>query len=132
MSEKTSSTKKKPTKVKEPVGVKTTKKEETKKVEKLDEVYTYKGEGELIQDKPTQPLQVTPPIQQIKTLSNKDTFNALVTDGTDFTLSYMGSLIYDSVGKLNKVFKDLKFEEEYFILYGDKYSYDGLSLSFKR
>jgi hypothetical protein len=47
-------------------------------------------------------------------------------------LNSMGSLIYDSVGKLNKIFKDLKFEEEYFLLYGEKYSYDGLSFNFKR
>lgn len=104
--------------------IKKHKKAAKKKEETIIENYQYSGEGELIQDKPSTPL--------IQNISNKTRYYNLANDGLNFTLIYRGSLIYDTIGKLNKIFNDLTFEDDYFTLYGQQYSYDGLCFKFKR
>lgn len=112
-----------------------------KKEAVITEQYQYKGEGELIMDKPSEPLQVSiqEPVQITipepvikKGFSNKEIFENLSRERQNFVLKYNGSLIYDTEGKLNKISKDLSFEEDYFVLYGRKYLYDGLNFKFKR
>lgn len=124
---KKSTTKKAPAKkkiVKEEVV-----KEEPKN-EIITEQYQYKGEGQLIMDKPSTPLTLIEPVKQP---SNKEIFENLSREKQFFTLKYNGSLIYDSEGKpYSKIFNDLSFEEDGFILYNKKYSYDGLNFKFKR
>jgi hypothetical protein len=123
----------------------------------LIEKYQYKGEGDLIIDRPDTPLKLNEEkhkeekkidrkkrkpqviekqetvennikVEQ-KNLSNRELFNNLILDGNSFILKYKGNIIFDlDRDKL----KDLDFQENGFYFYGVIYSYDGLSFKFKK
>jgi hypothetical protein len=104
----------------------TTRKTTKKKEEKIVEKYQYKGDKEeLIMDKPSTPLikkNVNPVIK-----SNKELYESYVKELVNFSLSVNNEVLYDS--KLDKK-KDfpIVFENDFFILYGKKYSYNGLKI----
>lgn len=59
--------------------------------------------------------------------SNKELYESYIKDLKNFSLILNGEVIYDS--SLDK-FKEypVKFENDYFVLYGRKYSYNGLKI----
>ena len=124
------------------------KKNETPKVESLNAEYKYdakKGE-KLIVDKPLYPLKKVEPeevklkevklekvkpknnnIQMQKPLipkTNGEIYDAYIKELKNFKLVYNGDVIFDST--LSKNNTTLKFEADYFVLFGKKYSYNGL------
>ena len=103
----------------------------------LNAEYKYDAkEGEkLITDKPSKPLkkvkqevkkkeniQMQKPSTPIKT--NGQIYEAFIKELKDFKLVYNGDTIFDST--LSKNNTTLKFEADYFVLFGKKYSYNGL------
>jgi len=105
--------------------------------------YEYKvtGDEKLIVDTPSEPLNKKPlkekPLKETK--KNKDMqkpttpiktngqiYNAYISELKDFKLVYNGDIIYDST--LAKNVTNLEFETDYFILFGKKYSYNGLRI----
>jgi len=117
-------------------------KEKTKKVQEkpkpvvkkkeieITESYQYNGEGDLIIDKPSQPLIRKEPImkeQKPAVKSNKELYESYVKELVNFSLSINNEILYDSsLDKLKEY--PVKFENDYFILYGKKYSYNGLRI----
>ena len=107
------------------------KKNPIKKKEDLTEVFTYQpGENEtLIMDKPSEPLIATvtvkkeDPTPMLKT--NKELYESYIKELKKFCLTLNGEVIYDSSIDKSKV-SPLAFEEDYFVLFGKKYSYNGL------
>ena len=59
--------------------------------------------------------------------SNKELYESYIKDLKNFSLILNGDVIYDS--SIDK-FKEypVRFENDYFILYGRKYSYNGLKI----
>lgn len=82
------------------------------------EKYQYKGEGELIMDKPSIPL---------KPKTNKQLYESYIRELVNFSLSVNNEVLYDSTLDRKKEIK-IRFEDDYFILYGKKYSYNGLKI----
>ena len=114
--------------------LKNTKKEvQSKKIEKkedLTEVYTYvPTENEkLIMDKPSEPLKHSK-LEEIKPIlkTNKELYESYIKELKKFCLTLNGEIIYDSSIDKSKI-SPLVFEEDFFILYGKKYSYNGLKV----
>jgi len=112
----------------------TTKKNiKTSDVENINAVYKYEAkEGEeLVMDKPSVPVEKQEvkkqkiemkPSAPVKT--NGQIYDAYIKELKEFKLVYNGDIIYDST--LSKVNTNLKFEADYFVLFGKKYSYNGL------
>jgi hypothetical protein len=111
------------------------KKKATSKKREFTEQYQYiPGENEeLIMDKPSEPLNklVEEPISikeiNSKVKSNKELYESYIKELKKFSLSINGDVIYDSsIDKTGE--SPVKFENDYFILYGKKYSYNGLKI----
>ncbi len=110
--------------------------------EKINAEYKYNivDDEKLIVDKPSKPLGVktletktskmeirkNDKIKKSVTLTqtNGQIYNAYIKELKDFKLVYNDDIIYDST--LAKSMINLKFESDYFILFGKKYSYNGL------
>ena len=126
------------------------KKKETKeKTEKLNAVVSYEGEGELLSDissskplkdttkkkktKKTSKKKIEEKVEIIKEIkvekTEKEIFNDVLSSGEYFFLKYNGTIIYDSIKNKESI---LIFQKHGFILDGDKYSYSGLNLKFKK
>jgi len=122
------------------------KKTETKeKSKKLNAVVSYEGEGELLSDissskplkkkktKKTTKEKVEEKVEIIKEIvvekSEKEIFNEILESGDDFFLKHNGTIIYDSIENKESI---IIFQKQGFILDGNKYSYTGLNLKFKK
>lgn len=124
------------------------KKSTTKTTKKLEivEKYTYKSDEkvELITDKPSNPLNKIKKedkssiknnevnIDSMKNVhdkikTNKELYESYIVDLKNFSLVVNGEVIYDSSIDKSKV-SPVKFENDFFILYGRKYSYNGLRI----
>jgi hypothetical protein len=108
--------------------------EENKKKNKLIEKYTYipEGDEQLIVDRPSEPLNiqnVNEPMTQDKVIvkSNKELYESYIKELKNFSLSINGDVVYDSSIDRSKEYP-VKFENDFFILYGKKYSYNGLKI----
>jgi hypothetical protein len=106
------------------------------KKKEIDENYQYKpSDGEkLIIDKPSEPLKkqnffMKESAKDIKSItkSNKELYESYVKDLVNFSLSVNNEVLYDSTLDRTKEFP-IKFENDFFILYGRKYSYNGLKI----
>lgn len=119
-------------------------KTEISKDESLNAEYKYEAkEGEeLITDMPSTPLQKVEPVKEVKQevknnkiqmqkpstpiKTNGQIYEAYIKELKDFKLVYNGDVIFDST--LSKNNSTLKFEADYFVLFGKKYSYNGLRI----
>lgn len=106
------------------------KKKTTKKRESTEQYQYIAGENEeLIVDRPSEPLEPKIEIKKeavvIKT--NKELYESYIKELKKFSLSLNGDIIYDSSIDTTGV-SPIKFENDYFILYGKKYSYNGLKI----
>jgi hypothetical protein len=109
------------------------KKTYTKK-DKMIESYQYKSEDDdqLIVDRPSEPLnkkessRMKHEHMQI-TKSNKELYESYIKELKNFSLSINGEIMYDSSIDKSKE-SPIKFENDYFILYSKKYSYNGLKI----
>jgi len=109
------------------------KKKNSTKKSGLIEKYTYVPDEnvELIMDRPSEPLinkvQNIKYEQKVIVKSNKELYESYIKELKYFSLSINNEVIYDSsIGKSNE--SSIKFENDYFILYGKKYSYNGLKI----
>lgn len=105
-----------------------------KKKENLIENYQYIPEvnEELIMDKPSEPLtkkqDSTMKFEQKPVLkSNKEIYESYIKELKYFCLNLNNDVIYDSSIDTSKE-SPLRFENDFFILYGKKYSYNGLKI----
>jgi hypothetical protein len=117
-----------------------------KKEDVIVEKYQYVAdEGEkLLMDKPSEPvikkiekvekdLNFSVISNEIKIekkvimKSNKELYESYIKDLKYFSLNLNGDVIYDSSIDKSKQ-SPLKFENDFFILYGKKYSYNGLKI----
>lgn len=126
--------------IKHDVKKKTNKKRE---LEIIEQYHYNEGENEsLIMDKPSEPLkkeknknieikdmpkkvQVILPKVEVK--SNKELYESYIRELKNFILSLNGDIIYDSSIDKSKE-SPLFFENDFFSLYGKKYSYNGLKI----
>jgi hypothetical protein len=105
----------------------------------LTEKYQYVPEEneELIMDKPSEPLEIEADKNEVIVMkvkseriiikSNKELYESYIKELKKFSLSINGEIIYDS--SIDKTIETpVKFENDYFILYGKKYSYNGLKI----
>jgi len=105
--------------------------------EMLIEKYEYKGEGELMVDRPPVPLEeINQEIIPIKVIekqpepvSNKNTFNKLILTKSPFILKHNNVIIFDS--QKDRIL-DISFQDEYFIVKNKTYVYGGLSFKNKK
>ena len=111
-----------------------TKKKPTSKKRESTEQYQYVPEEneQLIMDRPSEPLNKTQsPImkseQKVAVKSNKELYESYLKELKNFSLSLNSEVIYDSSIDKSKE-SPLKFENDYFVLYGKKYSYNGLKI----
>jgi hypothetical protein len=117
------------------------KKKSTKKLE-ITEQFQYIPENneQLIVDKPSEPLKIKKKEVILETLnkkeniklekvikSNKELYESYIKELKFFSLSVNNDIIYDSSIDKSKELP-LKFDNDYFILYGKKYSYNGLKI----
>lgn len=110
------------------------------KKKKITEQYQYIPEEneELIIDKPSEPLNLKKEsimktqieINKPSIKSNKELYESYLKELKQFSLSINGEVIYDSTLDKTKEYS-VKFENDYFILYGKKYSYNGLRIQKK-
>ena len=103
------------------------------------ENYQYNSEPDevLIMDKPSEPLNkisietkkdnIMKSEQKPILKSNKELYESYVKELKYFSLSLNNDIIYDSSIDNSKE-SPLKFENDFFILYGKKYSYNGLKI----
>jgi hypothetical protein len=99
----------------------------------LIEQYQYVPEEneKIIIDKPSVPLfkeeninYYVPPAQS---KTNKELYESYIKGSKKFILTINSEVIYDStIDKTGEM--PLKFENEFFVLYGKKYSYNGLRI----
>lgn len=108
-------------------------KSSTKK-EKIIESYQYTPEDndQLIIDRPSEPLNKKESHnikfdQKQITKSNKELYESYIKELKYFSLSINGEIMYDSSIDKSKI-SPIKFENDFFILYGKKYSYNGLKI----
>lgn len=104
----------------------------------LTEKYQYVPEEneELIMDRPSEPLEIEDKnevivmkmkSEKVVIKSNKELYESYIKELKKFSLSINGEIIYDS--SIDKTTQSpVKFENDYFILYGKKYSYNGLKI----
>ena len=118
------------------------KKKSTKKLE-ITEQFQYIPENneQLIVDKPSEPLTIkkeevlseslnkkeSMKLEQKVVKSNKELYESYIKELKFFSLSINNDIIYDSSIDKSKELP-IKFDNDYFILYGKKYSYNGLKI----
>jgi len=107
-----------------------------KKRESTEQYQYIPGENEqLIIDRPSNSLnKIQSPImkseqkiEKIVVKSNKEIYQSYLKELRNFSLNLNNEVIYDSSIDKSKD-SPLKFENDYFILYGKKYSYNGLKI----
>jgi len=111
------------------------KKKTTKKRESTEQYQYVPGENEeLIMDRPSEPLNKISIMkseqkfeQKVVVKSNKELYESYLKELKKFSLSLNSEVIYDSSIDKSKE-SPLKFENDYFVLYGKKYSYNGLKI----
>lgn len=100
-----------------------------------------KIKGDLIIDMPTSPLKKSNKSidldKKIESLSikidkkimksNKELYESIIKELKQYSLCLNGDIIYNSSIDKSKDYP-LKFENDYFVLYGKKYSYNGLKI----
>ena len=98
------------------------------KKDKMIETYQYKPEDneKLIVDRPSEALNKKESTrmkhEQLPiTKSNKELYESYIKELKNFSLSINGEIMYDSSIDKSKE-SPIKFENDYFILYGKKYS----------
>ncbi|MCK9415775.1 hypothetical protein M0Q97_03840 [Candidatus Dojkabacteria bacterium] len=114
--------------------------QEIKKKKKADivEKYQYVPEvnEQLIVDKPSEPLKIeemksdnekNKKMEQRIVKSNKELYESYIKELKYFSLCINNDIIYDSSIDKSKELP-IKFDNDYFILYGKKYSYNGLKI----
>lgn len=115
-------------------------KKTTEMVEDVSAVYRYEVEGDevLLMDKPSEPLIIesSEPIKNkepemkktsVPVKTNGQIYEAYIKELKSFKLIYNGDVVYDStLSKNNNA--NIKFEADYFVLFGRKYSYNGLRI----
>mgnify|MGYP005856084349 CR=1 FL=1 len=102
--------------------------------DKPDEIITSKYKykpgknDELIVDKPSTPLILNnKKDEKVIVKSNKELYESYIKDLNNFSLSINGEIMYDSsIDKSN--ITPLYFDNDFFVLYGKKYSYNGLRI----
>lgn len=101
---------------------------ENKSDDLLTSNYIPKNNEKLIVDKPSTPLTLKrKKIENVAMKSNKELYESYIKDLKNYSLVLNGEVVYDSsIDKSNK--KPLLFENDYFVLYGKKYSYNGLRI----
>lgn len=96
----------------------------------LTENYQYSpGKNEkLIVDRPSVPLNKNELKEQKVTIkSNKELYESFIKELKNFSLSVNGEVLYNSsIDKSGNL--PVKFENDYFVLFGKKYSYNGLKI----
>ena len=117
-------------------------KKKSKKIEIIEQYNYVPSENEqLIMDKPSDPLkiEIKPselnkkeiPVMKFEpkiiAKSNKELYESYVKELKNFSLSINNEIIYDSSIDKSKE-SSIKFENDYFVLYGKKYSYNGLKI----
>ena len=108
------------------------KKRTPKKKESTEQYQYIPGENEeLIIDKPSEPLNKKDSIimksEKTNVKSNKELYESYIKELKKYSLSINGEIIYDSsIDKTGQC--PVSFENDYFILYGKKYSYNGLKI----
>jgi len=117
-------------------------KKKSKKIEIIENFQYVAGEGEqLIIDKPSEPLVKNITSEQTKkdslimkiekqqntVKSNKELYESYIKELRYFSLSINGETIYDSSIDKSKD-TPIKFDNDFFVLYGKKYSYNGLKI----
>lgn len=102
----------------------------TVKAEKINAAYKYEGEGELIMDRPSEPLNKMDNIEEVVVIeSKKSIYTKLSLLNESFILKYMGDIIFDSdIDKIDK----LEFQDDIVFCKGLTINYSGLSLKFKK
>jgi CMP-N-acetylneuraminic acid synthetase len=85
----------------------------------------------LIIDKPSVPLfreeRINYCVPPVPSKTNKELYESYIKESKKFVLTINSEVIYDStIDKTGEM--PLKFENEFFILYGKKYSYNGLRI----
>lgn len=94
-----------------------------KKEPVIREVYTYKPSSpdeKLFMDRPSQPVKA------VKEMSNKDIYNEFLHNtNKEFEIHFRGNKIFDSI--LSDRDK-LKFENEFFYIFGKKMLYNGIRI----
>jgi len=109
------------------------KRKQTKKRESTEQYQYVPDENEeLIMDRPSEPLnKIQLPNmkyeQKVAVKSNKELYESYLRELKNFSLSLNSEVIYDSSIDKSKE-SPLKFENDYFVLYGKKYSYNGLKI----
>lgn len=115
------------------------KKKNTSKKVDIIEKYQYIPEAneQLIVDRPTESLKKIDEmklnneknikLEQRIVKSNKELYESYIKELKHFSLSINNDIIYDSSIDKSKE-SPIKFDNDYFILYGKKYSYNGLKI----
>jgi homoserine dehydrogenase len=115
------------------------KKKNTSKKVDIIEKYQYIPEAneQLIVDRPTESLKKIDEMklnnekniknEQHIVKSNKELYESYIKELKFFSLSINNDIIYDSSIDKSKE-SPIKFDNDYFILYGKKYSYNGLKI----
>lgn len=116
------------------------KKKQPSKKKELTEKFHYTPEDneQLIIDRPTEPINKKEEFMrhQMKfekkptVKSNKELYESYLKELKKFTLIMNGEVIYDSSIDKSKE-SPVKFENDFFVLYGKKYSYNGLKIQKK-
>lgn len=97
--------------------------------------------AELIMDKPSVPIiKIIEPILDVKKSepleikndkkiikSNKELYESIIKELKNYSLNINDDIIYNSSIDKSKEYP-VRFENDYFILYGKKYSYNGLKV----
>lgn len=116
------------------------KKNATKKADIVEKYqYVPVNNEQLIVDKPSEPLNIKKKdemkldneknikMEQRIVKSNKELYESYIKELKYFSLSVNNDVIYDSSIDKSKELP-IKFDNDYFILYGKKYSYNGLKI----
>ena len=107
------------------------KKKNKKKESIIIEKYQYIPEDKeiLIVDEPSVPVStlIEKKIENVSIKSNKELYESYIQELKKFSLSINNEIIYDSSIDKSSTYP-IKFETDYFILYGKKYSYNGLKV----
>ena len=110
-------------------------KKKSNKKNELTEQYKYVPEEneQLIIDRPSEPLtdfikgDINKSEKKVIIKSNKELYESFMKELVFFSLSLNGEVIYDSSIDKSKE-SPVKFENDYFVLYSKKYSYNGLKI----
>lgn len=89
-----------------------------------------KENGDIIETIPSETLKNKEPEMKrtsVPAKTNGQIYEAYIKELKSFKLIYNGDVVYDSTLSKNNN-SNLKFEADYFVLFGRKYSYNGLRI----